>query len=541
MPELHRATTPAAADASGPAPKLRLPPALLERAAARICWISMMCAITFVVSFLLHRYLQPEVRELHKDPAQGLMTLFILLLSASMIALQRFRLVSSHLLLNLGLAFQVAVAFGISYNETAVPFNPHEIVRGGSLVAVWILAWGLLIPNTPLLVVISATLAASTWPLAYWLNTALNGFDPLPANRLAVWLFPNYLMAFWAFFVNKRVYRMELDAQKAEELGSYQLEYLIGRGGMGEVWRARHRMLARDAAIKLIRPEILVGQSGRQADIARRRFEREAKATARLRNPHTVYLFDFGRARDGAFYYVMELLDGISLQTLVDKFGPQPPARVVHILKQACESLEEAHRNGLVHRDVKPTNLYVCALGLDCDFTKVLDFGLVKNIAPDHGSLMTIEGMAAGTPAYMAPEVAMGERAIDGRSDIYSLGCVAYFLLTGEVVFQEATPTATALAHVRKAPVPPSHRTELPVPEALERIVLDCLAKKAEDRPRSAQELRRRLEALSDLPAWTPAEASRWWQTNLPENSTDRMPRLESGASHPAAVGRASS
>jgi serine/threonine-protein kinase len=539
MPEMQRASTPAAGEGSGPAVKLRVPPAMVERAAGRLCWISMICAVTFVVLYTLHGRLQPEAAELQKDPAQGLMALFVVLLSASMIAVQRFRLVSSYTLLRFGVLFQALVGFAIAFYETTVPFSPNEVVRGGSMVIAWVLVWGLLIPTTPLWSAMAVVLTASMWPLAYWMNQRLFGYEPMPWYRFTLWVFPIYLMALWTVFINKRMLRMETEAQKAEELGSYQLEYLIGRGGMGEVWKARHRMLARDSAIKLIRPEILVGQSGRQADIARRRFEREAKATARLKSPHTVYLFDFGVAKDGSFYYVMELLDGVSLQRLVEKFGPQPAARVAHILKQACQSLEEAHRAGLVHRDVKPTNLYLCALGLEYDFTKILDFGLVKNTTPGEGSLMTLEGMAAGTPAYMAPEVAMGERDIDGRSDIYSLGCVAYYLLTGHVVFQEVTPTATALAHLQKTPVPPSERTELPVPAELERIVLDCLAKKPEDRPRSAQELGRRLEALAEVPEWTAAEAVAWWQTNLPENSADRMPRLETAPAE-AAVGRAS-
>lgn len=491
---------------------------MVERAARRLCWIALACAVTAVASFLLHRTLQPEVAAAQKNPALPLMALFIVLVSAAMIAVQRFRLLSPATVLNLGLAFEVVAAFVISFFETAVQLPVDRAVHGTSMVAVWILAVGLVIPNTPVVKLLTAIAAAATWPLAYTLNLHLNGYDPLPLNRLAVWMFGPLVVAFWTYFMAKRIYRMEIAEHKAEELGSYHLDYLIGSGGMGEVWRARHRMLARDAAIKLIRPELLAMQSGRQAEIMRRRFEREARVTASLRCPHTVYLFDFGTTEQGAFYYVMELLDGISLQVLVDRFGPQPAARVRHILRQACESLEEAHRLGLVHRDIKPSNIFICKVGLRCDFAKVLDFGLVKQTSKDDVTHLTLDGFAAGTPAYMAPEVALGEEHLDGRVDLYSLGCVAYFLLTGHPVFAEATPTATALAHVQKEPLPPSQRSEIAIPESLERVVLQCLAKKREDRPRSAQELRRLLDACTDCGEWTEEQAAEWWALHLPES-----------------------
>ena len=288
-----------------------------------------------------------------------------------------------------------------------------------------------------------------------------------------------YSAALWAYFIAKRVQGMEVAAQKAQDLGSYHLESLIGRGGMGEVWRARHKMLAREAAIKIIRPELMQDASARQADVAVRRFEREARVTADLQSPHTVYLYDFGTSRDGHFYFVMELLDGISLQKLVQTFGPQPGSRVIHLLRQVCLSLEEAHARGLVHRDLKPSNIMACKVALQHDFVKVLDFGLVKPTQAEEFTHLTVEGVSAGTPGYIAPEIAMGEERIDGRADLYTLGCVAYYLLTGTLVFTETSPTAMAVAHVQKPPVPPSERTELPISADLEAVVLQCLAKKA--------------------------------------------------------------
>lgn len=304
---------------------------------------------------------------------------------------------------------------------------------------------------------------------------------------------------------------------------------------MGEVWRARHRMLARDAAIKLVRSDLTMKDSGQEPEITRRRFEREARAIASLQSPHTVYVYDFGISQDGSFYYAMELLDGISLEMLVDKFGPQPASRVVHILRQVCESLEEAHRQGLIHRDIKPSNILICTVGIEYDFTKVLDFGLVKNVSPQASMHLTMEGTAAGTPAYMAPEVAMGEDVLDGRVDLYGLGCVAYFLLTGSPVFEEKTATATALAHVQKTPVPPSERSELPIPAELEALVLRCLAKRPEERPQSGMELSRLLSGAG-VPAWTQDEAAEWWQTYLPESSSYRIARQPRAAG--AAMGQ---
>ena len=530
MPQVVRAETPVSSTAPQGFSPLRFPAAMVETAAKRFCWISLICAVTTVIFFTVQRWLQPEVAEAQRDPLLPLLALCLVLFSGSMIAVQRFQLLSSYTMLNVGLAFEIFVAFAISFFETSTQIAPDRQVRGCSLVAVWITVCGLLIPNTPVVTFVAALGSAAMWPIAYSLNSHLHGFDPVPLNRLAVYHFVNLTMAFWAYFLNKRIYAIELSAQKAQELGSYELVALLGTGGMGEVWRARHKLLARDAAIKLIRPEVLVSQAGRQADMARRRFEREARATANLSSPHTVSLFDFGMSQDGSFYYVMELLDGINLQTLVEKFGPAAPERVVHILHQVCDSLEEAHRAGLVHRDIKPTNLHLCALGMNYDFVKVLDFGLVKDVGGEQATLVSVEGMAAGTPAYMSPEAALGEREIDGRADVYSLGCVAYYLLTRCVVFSEPTATATVLAHVQKTPVPPSQKTEQAIPADLEGVVMACLAKQPEERPRSAQELQRRLELLECAGRWTRAEAARWWQTHLPVTSAERSGSLSEAA-----------
>jgi serine/threonine-protein kinase len=283
---------------------------------------------------------------------------------------------------------------------------------------------------------------------------------------------------------------------------------------MGEIWRARHRMLARPVAVKLIRPELLGAKSRAEAASLVGRFRREAEATAALHSSHTVALHDFGVTPEGAFYYVMELLDGLDLETLVRRHGPVPPERAIHFLIQACDSLAEAHAVGLIHRDVKPANMIACHWGLKWDFLKVLDFGLVKATwsmgTDDH---LTSDGVITGTPGYMAPEAALGEQALDSRVDVYGLGCVAYWLLTGERVFEGRTPVEVLLHHVKTPPIPPSERTGTKVPAALEALVLSCLAKDPDERPPSAERLAARLAECETAGDWTPGRARAWWET----------------------------
>jgi serine/threonine-protein kinase len=280
---------------------------------------------------------------------------------------------------------------------------------------------------------------------------------------------------------------------------------------MGEVWRASHRTLARPAAIKLIRPEAL----GDDPAVATARFEREAQAIASLQSPNTVALYDFGATPDGTLYYVMELLDGVDLERLVRDHGPLPPERVIHILRQVCASLAEAHARDIIHRDIKPANIYLCRRALEHDVVKVLDFGLVKRLAPEAAAdvQLTHPEIVAGTPAYLAPEIVTGG-VVDGRADLYALGCVAFWLLTGRLVFQGATAAALIIAHAREAPPRPGSLVE--VPEALDRIVLDCLAKDPAGRPANAEALSEQLAAVPLARPWTPAAAAGWWSGQAP-------------------------
>lgn len=307
---------------------------------------------------------------------------------------------------------------------------------------------------------------------------------------------------------------LEIDEALLDEglpLGLYRLMEKLGEGGMGEVWRARHQLLARPCAIKLIRPELL-GEKNREA--ATERFRLEARSIARLSSPNTVRLYDFGVSESGSFYFVMELLTGMDLASLVQQFGPMEPERAIYVLRQACRSLGEAHAAGLLHRDIKPHNLYLSRLGLDCDVLKVLDFGLVKSLSDDTAQV-TAAGMLNGTPAYMPPERVTGGAA-DERSDIYSLGCVAYWMLTGRPVFT-GDPMAAMVHHARTAPEPPSKVTDRPIPEHLERIVMSCLEKAPDKRPSSAVALWEQLGEVPLASPWTLERAEAWWREHLAE------------------------
>jgi serine/threonine protein kinase len=288
---------------------------------------------------------------------------------------------------------------------------------------------------------------------------------------------------------------------------------------MGEVWRARHELLARNAAIKLIRPALLGAASDSEARLLLGRFKREAQATAALSSPHTIQIFDYGTTSDGTFYYVMEFLAGRDLESLVREFGPMTADRAMFLLRQICHSLADAHARGLVHRDIKPANIYVCRMGLDYDFVKVLDFGLVKmsGSSDTKGSFLTLDHVTTGTPAYMAPEVILGEADVDRRADVYALGCVAYYLLTGQLVFEGDTPMKMMLQHVHEPPVPPSERTELRIPRELDALVMACLEKDPARRPQSAEQLLGAAYGCKTCEGWTQVMAHSWWDRHLPE------------------------
>jgi eukaryotic-like serine/threonine-protein kinase len=412
---------------------------------------------------------------------------------------------------DLGLAFMVATAFSLGVlMHWRAPFGEAPTVAPTiTWIGPFMLMFAAVVPVPPWKMLAAGLVAAAMDPLGMVLCKAAGVYQLGAMSDLLLMHYPNLLMLGVAAVISRVVTGLGQQVSREREMGSYRLGELLGSGGMGEVYRATHRMLARPAAIKLIRPEVLAASEGGAAQLAVTRFKREAEAAARLRSPHTVELYDFGVTEDGTLYAVMELLDGMTLQALVRDHGPLPAARAIHILRQVCDSLEEAHASGLVHRDIKPANIHVGRLGLRHDFVKVLDFGLVKSVTEREPGMATEIGLMPGTPAYMAPEMA-GDATIDRRADLYALGCVAYYLLTGRLVFEASTGLQMMARHLQDTPVPPSRRTEQFVPAALDHLVLACLAKRPADRPQSAAAVAGALDAMQ-VGSWSSEEATAWW------------------------------
>jgi transcriptional regulator with GAF, ATPase, and Fis domain len=351
------------------------------------------------------------------------------------------------------------------------------------------------------------------------LGKVVDGLTPESIGRLRAYGWPGNIRELRsvlerAVLVSKSTV-LEIDDELIDDglaIGSYRLVRRLGSGGMGEVWLGKHRLLARPAAVKLIRHDV---QPGTGHEELVRRFQREAQVTAGLRSPHTVQLYDFGVNDSGSFYYVMELLEGLDLQDMVTRFGPQPAERVIMFLRQACQSLAEAHRHGLVHRDIKPANLFVTTLGVEYDYLKVLDFGIVKHQPEHESATLTARDVLQGTPAFMPPELVAGESPIDGRTDLYSLGCAAYWAVTGQLLFQAGSVAQMLMQHVNAVPLRPSQVSELPIPRQLETILMMCLEKDPAKRPSSALDLESMLAAVPLKEPWTTERAQTWWETHM--------------------------
>ncbi len=497
--------------------KHQVPPDLLRRAANRLQALAAIITIALTVYFIIYTslpvFLGPELPQL-PGPTQ-VITLSMLLLSIGIYFLGRSRLLPPERMLDVGLAYEVALAFA---GGVAIQFFAGQLLMpslGVSEIAVVILVFAVLVPNTPRKVLLAALLAASMDPIGDLLYGLRGGQTPTSAEMVRAY-YANYLAAGVALLTAHQLTRLAREVGQARELGSYRLTRRLGRGGMGEVWRADHQMLARPAAIKLIRPDQLMNV-GENREMLLRRFEKEAQTKALLKSAHTIELYDFGVTPEGSFYYVMELLDGVDMQTLVDRYGPVEPARAVHLLRQVCDSLSEAHESGLVHRDIKPANVYVCRYGRSTDFVKVLDFGLVGPRAGiDAQIALTLDVSPGGTPAFMAPEQILGNHPIGARTDLYAVGCLAYWLLTGEWVFAGTTPMEALVKHAREEPDPPSAHSEVAVPSALDSVILECLEKDPERRPANAEVLGSRFaDCVSDL-SWTAQNAREWWELHQP-------------------------
>ena len=428
-------------------------------------------------------------------------------------------------------AYEGLVGLAVGLGRHSVPVPDAPIPHGISALGVLILLMPLVVPMTGRRALAGGLLAALMEAAAFAIHAAQG--MPLPEwPVIQQLLLPNFVLAGLAVIPAQIVFNLGRDVSRAREMGSYRLTEKLDQGGMGEVWRASHRTLARPAAIKLIRADILSTDPTRAAGMMGR-FEREAQATANLQSPHSIQVFDFGTTTSGDFYYVMELLDGFDLETLVERFGPISAGRAAFLLAQACDSLVDAHGRGLIHRDIKPANIYACRYGHRFDYVKVLDFGLVKSLGTEGGrSDLTIEGTIAGTPAYMAPEAAEAPESIDDRADLYAIGCVGYWLVTGRLVFEADNPLKMVLKHVQEPPIAPSAVTELEIPPAFEDVVMRCLAKSPDERPQSAAELHDRFLDIARAEGWDYRRAQRWWDRNAPAGLQSELGRLRA----PAAV-----
>ena len=502
--------------------RTRLPQDFIDKAVNRLSMVGLLSAVAHPLFHYVTRAIIPDdILRAQPVPPGYFVAMSVAIIAGLLIfALARSRKLRPDFMLDIGLIFEVVGAFCIGLFEAPRVSAGTPLEAGPGGIALWITLFVLVVPNTLDKTALAAFASALMGPIAVIVAAYANN-EPAPAPFLLMLVsFPNLLIATIAIILSRFVYTLGTDVSKAREMGSYKLVELLGSGGMGEVWRAEHRLLARPAAIKLIQPEVLGCSDSSATTIVKRRFEREAQATAMLTSPHTIDLYDFGVAEDGAFYYVMELLQGLDLQTLIEKYGPVPAERAGHILSQVCSSLEEAHHSGLVHRDIKPANIYTCRYGLEYDFVKVLDFGIVKSREDEMAGLtkLTNPNGATGTPGFMAPEMALGQE-VDARADIYALGCVGYWLLTGKLVFEEETFVATMLAHAQKPPIPPSRRTEIEIPAQLEKLVMWCLEKEPHHRPSSAGDLRRAITQTGLVDSWSPERAEKWWKLHLPEKS----------------------
>ena len=387
-----------------------------------------------------------------------------------------------------------------------VAFEKNGVVRTFMLMMIY----GVFIPNDPL-VTLRVVLTMAAGPiivLAVVLQHELalhNAADHMASSQNvisnALFLVIAAALATFSAHVLKG---MRAQLQNAQQLGQYRLLHKLGKGGMGEVYLAQHQLLKRPCAIKLINADL------KDNTFALARFEREVQAAATLSHPNTIEIYDYGRADNGVFYYVMEYLPGLSLSDLVLEAGPLAPGRTVYIMRQVCGSLAEAHKMGLVHRDIKPTNIIVAILGGQCDVAKVLDFGLVKIENPSDGLQLTAEYTVSGTPTFMSPEQARGEKKVDGRTDLYALGAILYFMLTGKPPFERDSPMSLMIAHAGDPVVPPS-KLKPDIPADLEAVVMHCLEKAPDHRFPDAGTLSAALGACACAADWDQTRAEQWW------------------------------
>jgi len=424
-----------------------------------------------------------------------------------------WRMIPDRAVFAIALAVEVIVCVVVSIAGPWASFVRTGHVSTLTWVVPVIILFPLVVPTPPRTTLVVSIVCALTMPAGIaWL--AARGLIAVAARDLVAAGVSGAVAVAIAMIAARTVYGAARQRAAAESVGSYDLLERLGQGGMGEVWRAKHAFLARDAAVKLILPQQLQGRmEAREAVV--KRFTHEARVTACLRSPHTVQLFDFGVAADGRLFYAMELLDGLNAEHFVYRFGALEPRRVVHWLTQVCHSLGEAHARGVVHRDLKPANLFLCRFGRDADFVKVLDFGLARPVDETAEQRLTSPGVRLGSPGWMAPEQVFG-LPTDARTDVYAIGCIAWWLLAGRKPFEADSAGELMRLHANVPPPRLSEHCAQPVPLRLAALVASCLAKEPGDRPPDADRLSAALDDCLDGERWTASDAQDWWREHLP-------------------------
>ncbi len=484
-----------------------LPDDVIRASRRRVRVAAMMGAIAYAVFLSLEMSgvvegssLEHRIDVVHDVVGMSLCVLLLLVASANVLA--------DRTVLATALVTEVLLCSLISVCVSWAAFIRTAHVPGHHWAVTVIILFALLVPVNPRTALLASLLCALTMPAGL---LALDLSDRIDARAGDYWA--SSVAALIGFAIAtvaaRTVYRAGRQIAAAREVGGYELLEPIGRGGGGEVWKGRHLLLTRAAAVKLILPERLKG-SEEQLDTTLARFTHEAQVTSELRSPHTVALYDFGSTAENSLYYVMELLDGMNLFDFVHQFGAIEPRRAVSWLRQACHSLGEAHSRGLVHRDIKPSNLFLCRFGRDVDYIKVLDFGLSKPAVANAELNLTSPGILVGTPGYMAPEQIFG-LPIGPATDLYALGCVAYWLLSAKAPFEVATLGEMLSLHAQAPPPLLSTKATQTMPPRLEELVMRCLAKDPAERPRHADELNARLAESIDGEPWSDADAHAWW------------------------------
>jgi serine/threonine-protein kinase len=505
-----------------------LPLSLMRQSVRRLRIMALMATAVMAISWFGANLIEGDLPHELRYPIEWVPNVTILLASFLILLITWRSWLSLPATINAGLAYEVVVSYCIPISQY---WNAFYGLTGGRLegdlvglssVALWMIFFTVLVPAQPRSALIALTLSGASVPITMGVLIRIgNAPAPPPMDFVFIFVLPYVIIVILSYIAARIIYGLGREIDRAQRMGSYHLQRRIGHGGMGEVWLARHNLLARPAAIKLIRRDAL-GVSPSAQNEAIMRFEREAQITADLESPHTVQLYDFGVSEDGSLFYVMELLEGVDLETLVQQFGPLPAGRTIHILQQVCLSLGEAHRQGLLHRDIKPANIYLCERAYEPDFVKVLDFGLAKQLATyadSEDTSMTAAQTIVGTPAYVAPEMVINKDAVDARADIYSLGCVAFWLLTGRVVFEADTPFEMIIAHTNATPPHPSSCTEISIPAELDDLILACLAKSPDERPSTVADLARWLDEFELKQPWTRERAEQWWQLHRPHET----------------------